>query len=42
MKRSDLPDTEFEIIVKKMFTKRRTIHEQNRNFNEEIEKKFFS
>ena len=42
MKRSDLPDTEFEIIVKKMFTKiRRTIHEQNRNFNEEVEKNFF-
>lgn len=40
MNRSDLPDTEFEIIVKNMFIKiRRTIREQSRNFNEEIEKK---
>lgn len=42
MNRSDLHDTEFEIIVKNMFTKiRRTIRIQNRNFNEEIEKKLF-
>lgn len=42
MNRSDLHDTEFEIIVKNMFTKiRRTIHIQNRNFNEVIEKNYF-
>lgn len=40
MNRSDLPDKEFEIIVKNMFIKiRRTIREQSRNFSEEIEKK---
>ena len=38
MERSDLPDTEFKMIVIKILTKvRRRMHEQSRNFHEEIE-----
>lgn len=38
MERSDLPDREFKMIVIKILTKvRRRMHEQSRNFHEEIE-----